>query len=144
MKRVILIVTDSFGVGELPDAAEYGDAGTSTLGSILKKDPTLYVPNMRNLGLFNIDGVEESLRGKGVPPTAAARPVPVPVGSYGKCAEASKGKDSTTGHWEIAGLVTEVPFNTYDAFPEEFISAFEERTGRKVICNAKASGTAII
>lgn len=144
MKRVIMIVTDSFGIGELPDAAQYGDAGASTIGSILKKNPMLYVPNMRNLGLFNIEGVQESLRAKGLPKMMHSAPVPVPLGAYGRCAEASKGKDSTTGHWEIAGLVTEVPFNTYEHFPESFIAAFEERTGRKVICNAKASGTAII
>ncbi len=144
MKRVILIVTDSFGVGELPDAARYGDAGTSTIGSIVRKDPNLYVPNLRNLGLFNIEGVREGFRARNIPPMYNTSAVPVPLGSYGRCVEASKGKDSTTGHWEIAGLVTEVPFNTYDHFPEEFIRAFEERTGRKVICNAKASGTAII
>jgi len=143
MKRVILIVADSFGVGELPDAARYGDAGTSTIGSILRKEPNLYVPNLKRLGLFNIDGVEDSLRARNVPPMYNASPVPVPLGAYGKSREASKGKDSTTGHWEIAGLVTDVPFNTYDRFPDSFIQAFEERTGRKVICNAKASGTDI-
>jgi len=144
MKRVILIVADSFGVGALPDAALFGDEGTSTVGSIVRNEPNLYVPNMRKLGLFNIEGVEPSFRERNIPPMYNTSPIPVPLGSYGRLTEASKGKDSTTGHWEIAGLVTEIPFNTYDRFPDDFIRAFEERTGRRVICNAKASGTAII
>jgi phosphopentomutase len=118
-KRVFLIVLDSFGAGELPDAADFGDSGSHTLRScFLQKE--FDVPNLTKLGLFDIDGV-----GVGTPAAA-------PLAAFGKAAERSKGKDTTTGHWEIAGLVSEQPMPTYpDGFPPEVIEAFEEATGRR-------------
>ena len=131
-KRVFLIVLDSFGAGELPDAADFGDSGSHTLRScFLQKE--FDVPNLTKLGLFNIDGV-----GVGTPAAA-------PLAAFGKAAERSKGKDTTTGHWEIAGLVSEQPMPTYpDGFPPEVIEAFEEATGRRALCNRPYSGTAVI
>lgn len=130
--RVFLVVLDSFGVGELPDAAQFGDAGSHTLRSCAQQQ-VFDVPNMQALGLFNIVGV------------GVGTPVPAPRGAYGKCAERSKGKDTTTGHWEIAGLVSEKAMPTYpDGFPSEIISAFEAQTGRRVLCNKPYSGTAVI
>ncbi len=131
-KRVFLIVLDSFGVGELPDAADFGDKGSHTLRSCcLQKE--FHAPNLAKLGLFNIDGV-----GAGTPEAA-------PLAAFGKAGEASKGKDTTTGHWEIAGLVSKQPMPTYpDGFPPKVIEAFEQATGRKVLCNLPYSGTAVI
>lgn len=133
MKRIILIVIDSVGVGALPDAAEYGDAGANTLKSAVEKSGVT-LPQLRRLGLGCIAGVDS---------------VPCPAdgaaGAYGRAAEASRGKDTTTGHWEIAGIHSNVPFKTYpDGFPAETIAEFERRTGRKTICNKPASGTEII
>lgn len=99
-KRVFLIVLDSFGVGELPDAAKYGDCGSDTFGAVSRSE-YLDVPNMRSLGLFNIDGVS---------PEGA---VESPRGAFGRAAERSAGKDTTTGHWEIAGVVSEKPMPTF-------------------------------
>ncbi len=132
--KVVLIVTDSLGVGELPDSALYGDSGVDTFGHIWKENGGLEIPNMLKLGWGNIDGVlEGSLK------------VDKPIGSFGKMAEASKGKDTTTGHWEIAGLKTEVPFKTYpNGFPKEFIDEYQKRIGKEVIGNYPASGTEII
>ena len=130
--RVFLIVLDSFGVGELPDAADYGDAGSHTLRSCAAQKE-FDLPNMQALGLFNIDGV-----GVGCPANA-------PLGAFAKCTEQSKGKDTTTGHWEIAGLISHQAMPTYpDGFPPEIIAAFETQTGRKVLCNKPYSGTAVI
>ena len=131
-KRVFLIVLDSFGVGELPDAADFGDKGSHTLRSCaLQKE--FDVPNLQKLGLFNLDGV-----GVGTPEAA-------PLGAFGKAGEASRGKDTTTGHWEIAGLVSKQPMPTYpNGFPPEVIDAFEAATGRKTLCNLPYSGTAVI
>ncbi len=131
-KRVFLIVLDSFGVGELPDAADFGDCGSHTLRACsLQKE--FDVPNLQKLGLFNIDGV-----GVGTPERQ-------PRAAFGKAAEASKGKDTTTGHWEIAGLVSKQPMPTYpDGFPPEVIDAFAAATGRGVLCNRPYSGTAVI
>ncbi|MEQ6358130.1 phosphopentomutase [Thermoanaerobacter thermohydrosulfuricus] len=131
-KRVILIVLDSVGVGELPDAYKFGDEGSNTLGHVTEKTG-IGLPNMGKLGLGNIIPL------KSVPENPNA------VGGYGKMAEKSAGKDTTTGHWEIAGLITEKPFPTYPhGFPEEIIKEFEKRIGRKVLGNKPASGTEII
>ncbi|MDR0850872.1 MAG: phosphopentomutase, partial [Clostridiales Family XIII bacterium] len=132
-RRVTLIVMDSLGVGALPDAVAYGDAGANTLGHIVTAYPKLNAPNLTKLGLFNIDGLE--LLGRKVNHT---------VGAYGRLAEASKGKDTITGHWEIAGLLTEIPFQTFETFPEDFMRAFEQRIGVGTLGNYAASGTEII
>lgn len=132
MKRVFLIVLDSFGVGEMPDAADFGDKGANTLRSCFNTGH-LNVPNMRKLGLFNIDGVE------------VGEKCDAPIGAYLKIAEKSKGKDTTTGHWEIAGCVSEKAFPTFpNGFPPEVIEKFEQATGRKVLCNLPYSGTKVI
>lgn len=133
-KRVFLIVLDSFGVGELPDAADFGDAGSNTLGA-LQATGRLNCPNLEKLGLFNI---ENCARGKYMPVSA-------PLADYGRMAEASRGKDTTTGHWEIAGLVSKQPLPTYpDGFPDEVIAEFEKRAGVCVLCNKPYSGTEVI
>ena len=132
IKRVFLIVLDSFGVGELPDAADFGDVGSHTLRSCAAQN-NFAVPNMQAIGLFNISGVNVN------------RPVASPIGAYGKCAEASMGKDTTTGHWEIAGLISEQPMPTYpDGFPSQIIDTFELLTGRHTLCNKPYSGTDVI
>lgn len=132
MKRVFLIVLDSFGVGEMPDAADFGDKGANTLRSCFNTG-RLNVPNMQKLGLFNIDGVEVGEKCEN------------PIGAYLKIAELSKGKDTTTGHWEIAGCVSEKPFPTFpNGFPTEVLEKFEKATGRKVLCNKPYSGTKVI
>lgn len=132
MKRVFLIVLDSFGVGEMPDAADFGDKGANTLRSCFNTGH-LDVPNMQKLGLFNIDGVE------------VGEKCDAPIGAYLKIAEKSKGKDTTTGHWEIAGCVSEKAFPTFpNGFPPEVIEKFEQATGRKVLCNLPYSGTKVI
>jgi len=131
-ERVIWIVLDSVGIGAMPDAAEYGDEGSDTLGNIAKQR-SLDLPNLRRLGLANIK------------PLAGVAAVDCPTGAFGKCALASPGKDTTTGHWEMAGIILEKPFPIYPhGFPAEIISAFEERIGRKTLGNKAASGTEII
>ncbi len=131
-KRVFLMILDSFGVGELPDAADFGDIGANTLRSCYDTG-MLRVKNMQRMGLFNIDGVEVGDRTEA--PTAA----------YLRLSERSKGKDTTTGHWELAGLVSVKPFPTFpDGFPPEVIQRFEQATGRKVLCNKPYSGTKVI
>ncbi len=131
-KRVFLIVLDSFGVGELPDAADFGDNGANTLRSCFNTGK-LNVPNMAKIGLFNIDGVDFGEK-EGTPSGAVMR-----------LSELSNGKDTTTGHWEIAGIVSEKPFPTFpDGFPSEVIAEFEKRTGRKTLCNKPYSGTKVI
>jgi phosphopentomutase len=133
VKRVILIVLDSVGIGSLPDAHIYGDEGSHTLGHIFQKKPELHIPHLRKLGLANIYG---SLLG----PLASH-----PTASFGRAAEKSAGKDTTTGHWEIAGSVLDRPFPTYhEGFPQSFISAFEQKIGTKTLGNYAASGTEII
>lgn len=133
IKRVILIVLDSCGIGELPDAKEYNDVGSNTLENIIIKNKSLNIPNMISLGLGNIDGVtklEKSQRA---------------LGAYGKCNELSKGKDTITGHWEISGVVLKTPLKTYpNGFPNDLIRTFEELIGKKTIGNKVASGTEII
>lgn len=131
-KRVFLIVLDSFGVGEMPDAADFGDKGANTLRSCFNTGK-LNVPNMAKMGLFNIDGVE------------VGEKVTAPEGAFLRLSELSKGKDTTTGHWEIAGLVSEKAFPTFpNGFPREVIGEFERRTGRKTLCNKPYSGTKVI
>jgi len=133
VNRVILIVMDSVGIGYLPDAHLYGDEGSNTLGHILENCPNLQIPNLILLGLGNID-VSNS-----IPKTSYA------IGSYGRAKEKSLGKDTTTGHWEIAGSILKQPFPTFpNGFPTEFIKEFEKAIGLKTIGNYAASGTAII
>ena len=130
IKRFFIIVLDSVGIGEMPDSAAFGDAGSNTLGAI-RKSGAFHCPNLAKLGLFNIEGV-----GGGVD---------TPTASFARMREVSAGKDTTIGHWEIAGLVSEQPLPTYpNGFPEDVISAFEAATGRKVICNKPYSGTDVI
>lgn len=133
IKRVALFVLDSVGVGELPDAGDYGDSGSNTLGNISRAVGGLNMPNFGRLGLGNIIPIE------GVPPAES------PAASYGRMAEKSAGKDTTTGHWEMAGIIMEKPFPVYPGgFPNEFIKSYEEKIGRRVLGNKAASGTAII
>lgn len=132
MKRVFLIVLDSVGIGEMPDAADYGDAGSDTLKAA-SKSPYFSMPNMKKLGLFNIDGV-----------TCGERES-APSGAVARLTEQSKGKDTTTGHWEIAGLVSSEPMPVFpDGFPEELLKELEAATGRKILCNKPYSGTEVI
>ena len=129
-KRVFLIVLDSLGIGEMPDAHLYKDEGSNTLNAI-RKSCKFSVKTLKNLGFFNIDGVGEGVQN--------------PLASFAKMQEASNGKDTTIGHWEIAGLISENPLPTYpNGFPSEVISSFEKLTGRKVICNKAYSGTEVI
>lgn len=129
-KRFFLIVLDSFGVGELPDAYLWKDEGSNTLGAI-RNHPNFHCPELTKLGLFNIEGV-----GGGVS---------APKASFARMAEKSMGKDTTIGHWEIAGIISPDPLPTYpDGFPDEVIEEFEKRTGRKVLCNKPYSGTEVI
>lgn len=131
-RRVFIIVLDSFGVGAAPDAADFGDSGADTIGSCAKTGK-LCVPNMQRLGLFNIDGV------------SAGEKAAEPTGAYLRISERSKGKDTTTGHWEISGLVSEKPFPTFpEGFPKEVIDRFTAATGRGVLCNKPYSGTKVI
>lgn len=132
MKRVFLIVLDSFGIGELPDAARFKDEGSNTLKSCATSR-YFAMPNMKKLGFFNIDGITVGTKEEN------------PDGAYVRLAEGSDGKDTTIGHWEIAGLVSEKPFPTYpNGFPADVIKEFEEKTGRKVLCNLPYSGTKVI
>ena len=132
MKRVFLIVLDSFGIGALPDAADFGDAGANTLASCAATGK-LNIPNMLAAGLGNIAGVSC------LPKTEC------PTGAYCRLAEASMGKDTTIGHWEIAGIVSDSPLPTYpEGFPEEVLQPFRDATGRGILANAPWSGTAVI
>ena len=131
--KICMIVLDSVGIGELPDAEKFGDAGAHTLGHIAERVPTLALPHLRELGLGNIASV------------AGIAPVERPKGAYGKMAETSAGKDTMTGHWELMGLNVTIPFQTYpNGFPPKLIEAFEKETGRRVIGNKPASGTDIL
>jgi phosphopentomutase len=133
-KRIFLIVLDSVGIGEMPDAAQFGDQGAHTLGHIAEKMNGLQLPNLQKLGLGNIEQVQ------------GVESVQHPLAAYGRMKEASVGKDTMTGHWEIMGLQISTPFRTFTetGFPDDLIQALEERTGRKVIGNKAASGTEII
>ena len=131
-KRAFIIVLDSFGIGAEPDAKEFGDGDCNTLRSIVASKE-YDTPNMKKLGLFNIDGV-----GCGTPEAQ-------PIGAFARLRELSRGKDTTTGHWEIAGIISERPMPTYpDGFPPEVIAKLEQAFGRKIICNKPYSGTKVI
>jgi phosphopentomutase len=133
MKRFIIIVLDSVGMGELPDAASYGDTGSNTLGNIAAKVEGFTLPNLERLGLGCIDGIKGFNR------------VNKPSGCFGRMAEKSKGKDTTTGHWEMAGIILDKPFPTYpNGFPKEVIDRFEKAVGTGILGNYPASGTEII
>lgn len=132
MKRVFLIVLDSFGIGEAPDAAAFGDKGANTLKSI-SRSAHFSIPNMRRLGLFNIEGLENM------------GTVPCPEAAHARMREKSMGKDTTIGHWEIAGIVSPDPLPTYpNGFPSEILDEFSKATGRGVLCNKPYSGTEVI
>ena len=129
-KRTFLIVLDSMGIGAMPDAANWGDQGSNTLG-VIRLHPDFHCPNLEKMGLFNIDGIAE----KSVSPRTC----------YARMTEASKGKDTTIGHWEIAGIYSPRPLPTYpNGFPKEVIEAFEKLTGRGTLCNRPYSGTEVI
>lgn len=133
-KRIFTIVIDSLGVGAMPDAAEYGDAGTDTLGHISESVDSFVIPNLQKLGMANLH------------PLKQVEAVEKPLAHYGKLREASTGKDTMTGHWEMMGLHITKPFKTFTdtGFPPELIAELEKRTGHKVIGNKAASGTAIL
>ncbi|MDO4503725.1 MAG: phosphopentomutase [Clostridia bacterium] len=132
MKRVFLIVLDSVGIGEMPDAKTYGDEGSNTLKACYK-NKNFRMPNMAKMGLFNIEGIDYSENE--INPTA----------SFARMKEVSKGKDTTTGHWEMVGINSEKPFPTYpNGFPKEVIDEFERLTGVKTLCNKPYSGTEVI
>ena len=132
MKRVFLIVLDSFGIGEMEDAAEYGDKGTNTLRSV-SSSSYFHMPNIGKMGLFNLDGVDCGPKEDYFTARSA------------RMKEASKGKDTTIGHWEIAGVLSKKPLPTYpDGFPKEVLDAFQEKTGRGVLFNKPYSGTEVI
>lgn len=131
-RRLFLIVLDSYGIGELPDAKEFGDEGCNTLRSITASKE-YYTPWMKKMGLFNIDGVDY-LEGE-----------EKPLACFARLAEASKGKDTTIGHWEIAGIISKKPLPTYPkGFPEKLLQKFSNLTGRGVLCNKPYSGTDVI
>lgn len=133
INRVILIVLDSVGVGELPDAANYGDIGSNTLGNIVKVSGGIEIPNLCRLGIGKIAGIDYL-------------PVPQSIeGSYARMEEVSQGKDTITGHWEMAGIQLEYPFPTYpQGFSKGILESFEKLTGRGVLANSVASGTEVI
>lgn len=133
-KRIFTIVIDSLGAGAMPDAAEYGDAGTDTLGHISERVDSFVIPNLQKLGMANLH------------PLKQVEAVEKPLAHYGKLREASTGKDTMTGHWEMMGLHITKPFKTFTdtGFPPELIAELEKRTGHKVIGNKAASGTAIL
>lgn len=129
-KRAVVVVLDSLGVGELPDAAQFGDAGCHTLLHILARMPDLALPNLRSLGLLRLLGAQDAV---------------LPQAGWGKMAERSRGKDTTTGHWELSGLVLDKPFPTFPhGFPDAFLERFSQAVGRPCIGNCTASGTEII
>lgn len=131
-RRIVWIVLDSVGIGAMPDAAAYGDEGSDTLGNIARVR-VLHLPNLCRLGLANIK------------PLARLSPVERPCGAFGQCALASPGKDTTTGHWEMAGIILPKPFPVYrDGFPPAVMNEFERQIGRKTLGNKAASGTEII
>ncbi len=133
INRVILMVLDSVGIGELPDADLYNDVGSNTLGNIAKLHPGFEIPNLVRMGLGNID------------PNNVITGTTIPTAAYGKANEQSAGKDTTTGHWEICGLILKKPFATFpDGFPKEFMEKFEAKIGHQTIGNKSASGTTII
>src|SRR5579871_5410370 len=133
LKRAMLVVLDGVGVGDAPDAAAYGDEGTNSLSHCASAIGGLELPNLGQMGLGNITRIQ------GTPPNPGA------TGAWGKMAERSAGKDSTTGHWEITGVILNRPLPLYpDGFPPDLVARFEEAIGRKVLGNKPASGTEII
>ena len=132
MKRIFLIVLDSFGIGAMPDSERFGDVGVNTLAACASS-PALSIPNMVAAGLGNIDGV------------ACLPKAESPIGAFARLTERSMGKDTTIGHWEIAGVISPQPLPTYpDGFPQEVLDAFEAATGRGCLCNLPYSGTDVI
>ena len=132
MKRIFWIVLDSAGIGEAPDADKFGDVGSNTWKSCYDSGK-LHIPNMEKIGIYQIDGMEY------------AKSTENPTGSFAKMQELSCGKDTTTGHWEMAGIVTPDPLPKFpDGFPKVFIEEFSKRTGRKILCNLPYSGTQVI
>ncbi|WP_106768054.1 phosphopentomutase [Paenibacillus faecalis] len=132
-KRICLIVLDSVGIGEAPDAVKFGDGGAHTLGHVLEHSPNLTLPNLQKLGLGNIA------------PLPNVPPLDTPQAYYGKMRAQSAGKDTMTGHWELMGLRVKTPFNTYSqGFPSALIARFEQQTGRKVLGNKQASDEAVV
>ncbi|MFR4986134.1 MAG: phosphopentomutase [Lachnospirales bacterium] len=132
IKRVFLVILDSYGIGAAKDAKDFGDEGSNTLKTIISSKE-YNTPNMANIGLFNIDGIDfkDGVRR--------------PIGSYGRLEEASMGKDTTIGHWEIAGIISDSPLPTYpNGFPDYILNEFKEKTGKNVICNKPYSGTEVI
>ena len=133
IQRIILLILDSLGIGELPDAKEYNDEGSNTLNNIIRDRGSIHLPNLEAMGIGLIQGVEGLERVKN------------PIASYGRLAEASTGKDTFIGHWEIAGLIINKPFPTYpDGFPKEIMESFEKEAGLGFLGNKAASGTEII
>ena len=133
-KRVFVIVMDSLGMGAMPDAEKFGDTGVDTLGHISQKMDTFTIPNLQKLGMANLKTLKQ------------VSPVEKPMGYYMPVREASNGKDTMTGHWEMMGIYTEKPFITFTetGFPPELIKELEQRCGRKIIGNKAASGTEIL
>lgn len=130
MKRVFLIVLDSFGIGTAPDSADFGDAGADTLGSI-RRSAKFSAENMKKLGLFNIDGIKGG--------------IDAPAGAYARMTERSRGKDTIIGHWEMCGVISEQPLPTFpDGFPEEILEKLSAAWGRGILCNKPYSGTQVI
>src|ERR1043165_425528 len=146
MPRACVIVPDAVGAGELPDAGQYGDEGSNTLGNVAKAVGGLDLPNMEALGLGNGEPPAGGRLGLGtVEPVEGCPPQPGAPAVAGRLIERSKGKDTTTGHWELMGIVTAQPFPTYPhGFPHDVIDPFMHRTGRGVLGNKPASGTEII
>lgn len=132
-RKVVLVVLDSVGIGELPDAELYGDKGSNTLCNIAKHVKGFSIPNLEAMGIGSIEGAEHLIKCEN------------PEGIYGRCSELSKGKDTITGHWEMTGVILETPLQTYpNGFPREIMDEFETKIGRKTLGNVVASGTAII
>ncbi len=133
MNRVIWMVIDSVGIGQLPDSKKFGDEGVNTLGNIVRSFTDIKIPNLKKLGIGNINEVDFMEGEKN------------PIAAFGKCSEVSQGKDTTTGHWEMTGVLVETPFKTFEnGFPKDIIDEFEKRTGRKVVGNKPSSGTTIL
>lgn len=132
IRRMFIIVLDSFGIGAMPDAAAYGDEGSNTLAAVAGSS-RFFAPHLAGLGLFNIDGV------------TAGEPAPAPDGCFARLTEQSRGKDTTIGHWEIAGIVSDKPLPTFpDGFPPDIIARYETAIGRKTLCNKAYSGTKVL
>jgi len=132
-ERIFVIVLDSLGIGAMPDSEKFGDVGVDTFGHILDKMGSLEIPNLKKLGMLNLH------------PAGNMQGVEKPIGRYMRVSEASNGKDTMTGHWEMMGIKTEKPFKTFTdtGFPPELIAELEKRCGKRVIGNKSASGTAL-